>query len=128
MSYQYLVKLIHLKHLSQIGVYYFHQEFLVISFCLITSFFSSSLPQNSMKCCWDSVRFRVMTGGIYKLYMFLLAVFCTNSINIHAGINGLEVGQTAVIASAVRNLYSPQSGLIFYNIGLLTCVPCGYRL
>ncbi|RZC82991.1 hypothetical protein C5167_045777 [Papaver somniferum] len=40
-------------------------------------------------------------GGIYKLYMFLLAVFCTNSINIHAGINGLEVGQTAVIASAI---------------------------
>ncbi|KAI3851481.1 hypothetical protein MKW92_044896 [Papaver armeniacum] len=40
-------------------------------------------------------------GGIYKLYMFLLAVFCTNSINIHAGINGLEAGQTAVIASAI---------------------------
>ncbi|KAG9444991.1 hypothetical protein H6P81_016331 [Aristolochia fimbriata] len=40
-------------------------------------------------------------GWIYKLYMGLLAVFCTNSINIHAGINGLEVGQTVVIASAV---------------------------
>lgn len=33
--------------------------------------------------------------------MGLLAVFCTNSINIHAGINGLEVGQTVVIAFAV---------------------------
>lgn len=33
--------------------------------------------------------------------MGLLAVFCTNSINIHAGINGLEVGQTVVIACAV---------------------------
>ncbi|KAJ9556335.1 hypothetical protein OSB04_010949 [Centaurea solstitialis] len=31
----------------------------------------------------------------------LLAVFCTNSINIHAGINGLEVGQTVVIAFAI---------------------------
>ncbi|XP_043696266.1 UDP-N-acetylglucosamine--dolichyl-phosphate N-acetylglucosaminephosphotransferase-like [Telopea speciosissima] len=40
-------------------------------------------------------------GWIYKLYMGLLAVFCTNSINIHAGINGLEAGQTAVIASAI---------------------------
>eukprot|EP00268_Persea_americana_P031970 TRINITY_DN3128_c0_g2_i1.p1 TRINITY_DN3128_c0_g2~~TRINITY_DN3128_c0_g2_i1.p1 ORF type:complete len:440 (-),score=51.37 TRINITY_DN3128_c0_g2_i1:1343-2629(-) len=40
-------------------------------------------------------------GGIYKLYMLLLAVFCTNSINIHAGLNGLEVGQTVVIASAI---------------------------
>lgn len=38
---------------------------------------------------------------MYKLYMGLLAVFCTNSINIHAGLNGLEVGQTVVIASAV---------------------------
>jgi UDP-N-acetylglucosamine--dolichyl-phosphate N-acetylglucosaminephosphotransferase len=40
-------------------------------------------------------------GWIYKLYMWLLAVFCTNSINIHAGLNGLEVGQTLVIAYAV---------------------------
>ncbi|XP_031102122.1 UDP-N-acetylglucosamine--dolichyl-phosphate N-acetylglucosaminephosphotransferase-like isoform X1 [Ipomoea triloba] len=41
------------------------------------------------------------TGWIYKLYMWLLAIFCTNSINIHAGINGLEVGQTVVIAAAI---------------------------
>ncbi|PON47914.1 Glycosyl transferase [Parasponia andersonii] len=40
-------------------------------------------------------------GWIYKLYMFLLAIFCTNSINIHAGINGLEVGQTVVISAAI---------------------------
>ncbi|KAL7092927.1 hypothetical protein ACP275_11G012100 [Erythranthe tilingii] len=40
-------------------------------------------------------------GWIYKLYMGLLAVFCTNSINIHAGINGLEVGQTVVISCAI---------------------------
>ncbi|ONM25979.1 UDP-glcnac-adolichol phosphate glcnac-1-p-transferase [Zea mays] len=33
--------------------------------------------------------------------MLLLAVFCTNSINIHAGLNGLEVGQTIVISAAV---------------------------
>ncbi|ONM25978.1 UDP-glcnac-adolichol phosphate glcnac-1-p-transferase [Zea mays] len=37
----------------------------------------------------------------YKLFMLLLAVFCTNSINIHAGLNGLEVGQTIVISAAV---------------------------
>ncbi|KAL3533690.1 hypothetical protein ACH5RR_007211 [Cinchona calisaya] len=40
-------------------------------------------------------------GWVYKLYMGLLAVFCTNSVNIHAGINGLEVGQTIVIACAI---------------------------
>lgn len=33
--------------------------------------------------------------------MGLLAVFCTNSINIHAGLNGLEIGQTVVTAAAV---------------------------
>ncbi|KAL6145185.1 PREDICTED: UDP-N-acetylglucosamine--dolichyl-phosphate N-acetylglucosaminephosphotransferase [Fragaria vesca subsp. vesca] len=40
-------------------------------------------------------------GWMYKLYMGLLAVFCTNSINIHAGLNGLEVGQTVVISYAI---------------------------
>ncbi|XP_078434748.1 uncharacterized protein LOC144705795 [Wolffia australiana] len=40
-------------------------------------------------------------GVIYKVYMGMLAVFCTNSINIHAGLNGLEVGQTIVISAAV---------------------------
>ncbi|XP_062189582.1 uncharacterized protein LOC133892693 [Phragmites australis] len=40
-------------------------------------------------------------GSLYKLFMLLLAVFCTNSINIHAGLNGLEVGQTVVISAAV---------------------------
>ncbi|GKV27690.1 hypothetical protein SLEP1_g36828 [Rubroshorea leprosula] len=33
--------------------------------------------------------------------MALLAVFCTNSISIHTGLNGLEVGQTVVIAFSI---------------------------
>ena len=45
-----------------------------------------------------------VAGRIYKLYMGLLAVFCTNSINIHAGLNGLEIGQTVVTAAAVSLL------------------------
>ncbi|KAJ7556681.1 hypothetical protein O6H91_05G093400 [Diphasiastrum complanatum] len=40
-------------------------------------------------------------GWMYKLYMGLLAVFCTNAVNILAGVNGLEVGQTVVIAAAI---------------------------
>ena len=40
-------------------------------------------------------------GWIYYLYMFLMVIFCSNSINIHAGINGLEAGQSAVIAAAI---------------------------
>jgi UDP-N-acetylglucosamine--dolichyl-phosphate N-acetylglucosaminephosphotransferase len=44
--------------------------------------------------------------------MGLLSVFCTNSINIYAGLNGLEVGQSLVIASAivVHNLIEIFSG------------------
>mmetsp|Transcript_43681 Transcript_43681/g.106791 ORF Transcript_43681/g.106791 Transcript_43681/m.106791 type:complete len:392 (+) Transcript_43681:124-1299(+) len=45
---------------------------------------------------------RVLELGVfYKIYMGLLSVFCTNSINILAGINGLEVGQSVIIACAV---------------------------
>jgi UDP-N-acetylglucosamine--dolichyl-phosphate N-acetylglucosaminephosphotransferase len=40
-------------------------------------------------------------GWFYLLYMGMLAVFCTNSINIYAGINGLECGQSYVIGCAV---------------------------
>lgn len=40
-------------------------------------------------------------GIFYLLYMGLLAVFCTNAINIHAGINGLEVGQSYIIGCSV---------------------------
>ncbi|KAJ9473869.1 UDP-N-acetylglucosamine--dolichyl-phosphate N-acetylglucosaminephosphotransferase [Pseudozyma hubeiensis] len=37
-------------------------------------------------------------GPLYYLYMSLLSTFCTNSINIIAGINGVEVGQAIVIS------------------------------
>ncbi|NWX21194.1 GPT acetylglucosaminephosphotransferase, partial [Aegotheles bennettii] len=51
--------------------------------------------------------FRVLLGmhldlGIfYYMYMGLLAVFCTNAINILAGINGIEAGQSLVIAASI---------------------------
>ena len=38
---------------------------------------------------------------LYYIYMGMLAIFCTNSINIYAGLNGLEVGQSVVIASFI---------------------------
>lgn len=47
-----------------------------------------------------------MIGCAYKVYITLLSVFCTNAINIYAGINGLEVGQSIVITIS----------LIVYNI------------
>jgi len=40
-------------------------------------------------------------GYTFKVFMGLLAVFCTNSINILAGVNGLECGQSYIIACSV---------------------------
>jgi len=40
-------------------------------------------------------------GLVYMVYMGLLAVFCTNAINIYAGVNGLEAGQSFVIGCAL---------------------------
>ncbi|SCM24677.1 UDP-N-acetylglucosamine--dolichyl-phosphate N-acetylglucosaminephosphotransferase, putative [Plasmodium chabaudi chabaudi] len=37
-------------------------------------------------------------GFFYYIYIILLSVFCTNTINIYAGINGLEIGQTLIIS------------------------------
>ncbi|TPX07659.1 uncharacterized protein E0L32_010657 [Thyridium curvatum] len=37
-------------------------------------------------------------GGLYYLYMTAIAIFSPNSINILAGINGIEVSQSIVIA------------------------------
>jgi len=40
-------------------------------------------------------------GILYKAYMWMLSIFCGNAINIYAGINGLEAGQSVVIAISV---------------------------
>lgn len=43
----------------------------------------------------------VELGLVYYVYMGMMAVFCTNAINIYAGVNGLEAGQSFVIGGAV---------------------------
>ncbi|KAG0369949.1 glycosyl transferase family 4-domain-containing protein [Gamsiella multidivaricata] len=40
-------------------------------------------------------------GVLYYVYMGMVAIFCTHSINIMAGINGVEVGQSLVIACSI---------------------------
>ncbi|SCU77893.1 LADA_0A02740g1_1 [Lachancea dasiensis] len=45
----------------------------------------------------DTPRTAVNLGGFYYLYMASMAIFCPNSINILAGVNGLEVGQSVVL-------------------------------
>ena len=49
--------------------------------------------------------------------MGLLSVFCTNAINILAGINGLEVGKSIVIAASIIifNLKSLNGGLAHHH-------------
>lgn len=56
-------------------------------------------------------------GPLYYIYMGMLAVFCTNAINIYAGINGLEVGQAVVICLSV----------IGHNLVELIWFPGGYN-
>lgn len=47
--------------------------------------------------------FRTFLGNIvdlgifYYFYMGNIAIFCTNAINIYAGINGIEVGQSFIV-------------------------------
>lgn len=43
----------------------------------------------------------VELGPLYYVYMVALVVFCTNSINILAGVNGLEAGQTFLVGCAI---------------------------
>eukprot|EP00040_Diaphanoeca_grandis_P004776 m.30088 g.30088 ORF g.30088 m.30088 type:complete len:455 (+) comp16213_c0_seq1:146-1510(+) len=49
----------------------------------------------------DVVGVHVDLGILYYVYMGMLAVFCTNAINILAGINGIEAGQSLVIALSI---------------------------
>ena len=39
----------------------------------------------------------VNLGLLYYFYMGNIAIFCTNAINIYAGINGIEVGQSFIV-------------------------------
>ena len=56
---------------------------------LIPNFISNYLQLNSNS---------IDLGIFYYIYMFSISIFCPNSINILAGINGIEVGQTIIIA------------------------------
>lgn len=66
-----------------------------------------------------------MLGPLYYVYMGLLSVFCTNSINIYAGLNGLEVGQSLIIAAAmvVHNLIEISYGNQQHQYSFLFMLP-----
>jgi len=52
--------------------------------------------------------YSLLVGILYYVYMGMMAVFCTNAINILAGVNGLEAGQSLVIAVSVALFNSYQ--------------------
>ncbi len=70
-------------------------------------------------------------GGLYYIYMAAVAIFCTHSINILAGVNGVEVGQSVVIGCfvLVNNVlsifYDPErASLHYFSIFLIFPFVC----
>jgi UDP-N-acetylglucosamine--dolichyl-phosphate N-acetylglucosaminephosphotransferase len=53
-------------------------------------------------------------GPIYHIYMILWCIWCGNAINIYAGINGIEVGQTLIIAFGLLFFCSAKNAIISY--------------
>lgn len=60
------------------------------------------------------------------VYMGMLAVFCTNAVNIYAGINGLEAGQSFVVACAIlaHNVHELRCGRDTGERGRTDCCCC----
>ena len=54
----------------------------------------------------------IYLGPLYVLYVGLFCVFCTNGVNILAGVNGVEVAQSIVIAVAaiIHNIIQIMEG------------------
>lgn len=97
---------------------------LIASFPLIIAYGGATdiiLPQFLFK--YIGIK-SIELGILYKIYMSMLAIFCTNSINIYAGINGLEVGQSLIIAISIifYNLVEILNGKIQENIFSITIV------
>lgn len=66
-------------------------------------------------------------GSFYYVYMAAVAIFCTHSINILAGVNGVEVGQSFVIGTfiVINNILTitmssePRESLNYFSIFIL---------
>ncbi len=70
----------------------------------------------------------VEMGLWYYVYMCMMAIFCTNAINIYAGVNGLEAGQSfvigfAVVVQNVVQIYKGHDNEHFHYLSLLLMLP-----
>ena len=68
----------------------------------------------------------VNIGSLYYVYMAAMSIFCTHSINILAGVNGVEVGQSIIIGSfiVINNILTimsskSQDSLHYFSIFIL---------
>ncbi|GMF11673.1 hypothetical protein B5S28_g2657 [[Candida] boidinii] len=92
---------------------------------------TSILIPNFLKKLLSIEQNSIDVSYFYYCYMGAVAIFCPNSVNILAGVNGLEVGQTVVIAAlllmndfyymfASGSLYQPAINSPAYSIHLFS--------
>ncbi|OLY82189.1 UDP-N-acetylglucosamine-dolichyl-phosphate N-acetylglucosaminephosphotransferase [Smittium mucronatum] len=68
-------------------------------------------------------------NAFYYVYIGMMSVFCTNSINILAGINGVEVIQSIVISVCIiinnllHILYSKNETVYYHSLSLCLMIP-----
>eukprot|EP00924_Labyrinthula_sp_SR-Ha-C_P016765 snap_masked-scaffold_6-processed-gene-14.35-mRNA-1 protein AED:0.19 eAED:0.19 QI:0/0/0/1/1/1/2/0/409 len=85
-------------------VFQFKQQDLDLSSTLgddVTTVINSMLDFLGVKVHEEENLKLINLGSLFYVYIVLLVVFCTNSINIYAGINGFEVGQTIIISLSI---------------------------
>jgi len=69
-------------------------------------------------------------GWLFYLYGSLVYTFCVNSINIYAGINGLEVGQSIILClglfihTCIRLYQTPNDEFLIWSFGLCIIFLC----
>lgn len=84
-------------------VYYvnFNSTTVILPVC-VRNYLGTSIDIGEQHLFIVTVTLNINSAGfLYYVYMGMLAVFCTNAINILAGINGLEVGQSLVITLSI---------------------------
>ncbi|KAF9512476.1 hypothetical protein BS47DRAFT_1372809 [Hydnum rufescens UP504] len=70
---------------------------------------NTETPTQIYSKCTNLLLITDFQGPLYYLYNSLLSIFCTNLINILAGINGIEASQALIIAlsMALNDLFYP---------------------
>ena len=101
---------------------------LVIPFCIVIPMISNYHGPTSVVFTFpiNLLIESIDLGILFYLYIILLGIYCTNTINIYAGINGLEVGQSIIAAASLLIIFGvkafKQSDLsenYYYSIYLL---------